>query len=160
MPKNKTHHYQTKILWIGNKGEGTSNYRAYSRNFDLLSKGKSIISASSDPNFLGDPQRYNPEEMLVASLSGCHMLWYLHLCAEAGVVVIDYIDEATGIMEESSQNGGQFKEVILNPKVIISADSNINKANQLHEKAHKMCFIANSVNFSVKHNPLCNFQEL
>src|SRR5690606_14716168 len=114
MSNNKTHHYLTNILWTGNKGEGTSGYRAYSRNFDIQSKGKNIILASSDPNFLGDAQRYNPEEMLVASLSGCHMLWYLHLCAEAGVIVLNYSDEASGIMEETSSTGGQFKEVTLN----------------------------------------------
>lgn len=160
MPKSKTHQYLTNILWSGNKGEGTSGYRAYSRNFDIQSKGKNIIFASSDPNFLGDPQRYNPEEMLVASLSGCHMLWYLHLCAEAGVIVLDYSDEASGVMEESPQNGGHFREVTLNPIVKISSDSDINKAILLHTKAHQMCFIANSVNFTVKHNPTCNFKEL
>lgn len=158
MAKNTTHHYTTNVIWTGNRGEGTLNYRTYSRDFEIQSEGKSKIYASSDPNFLGNPQNYNPEEMLVASLSGCHMLWYLHLCAEAGVVVIDYRDSPTGLMKESVQNGGQFKQVTLNPTVIIARESDIIKATQLHNQAHKMCFIANSVNFSVKHNSVCKYQ--
>ena len=114
-----------------------------------------IIPASSDPAFRGNKTRYNPEELLVASLSSCHMLWYLHLCSEAGVVVTDYKDDATGLMEETANGGGHFTEVILKPVVTVTDSSMIEKANALHAKANELCFIANSVNFKVRHHPAC-----
>ena len=115
---------------------------------------------SSDPAFRGDGAKYNPEELLVSSLSSCHMLWYLHLCSEAGVVITDYIDYATGIMIETSNGSGRFKQVTLNPIVTMEENSMIKKAEGLHEKANELCFIANSVNFKVKHIPtfLCQKQ--
>ncbi|HEY8927879.1 MAG TPA: OsmC family protein [Mucilaginibacter sp.] len=149
------HHYKTQVTWTGNLGTGTDNYRSYLRNHTITAAGKPTIPASSDPAFRGDRTRYNPEEMLVASLSSCHMLWYLHLCAVAGVVVIDYSDEAIGTMIETAGGGGHFKEVILHPKVKVADASMIEKANTLHHDANKMCFIANSVNFAVLHSPTC-----
>lgn len=150
------HHYKTHVTWTGNLGTGTDNYRSYLRNHTITADGKPAIPASSDPAFRGDRTRYNPEEMLVASLSSCHMLWYLHLCAVAGVVVIDYSDEAVGTMIETSDGGGRFKEVVLHPKVKVADASMFEKANTLHHDANKMCFIANSVNFPVLHNPSCS----
>ena len=144
------HQYKLKIKWTGNKGSGTSGYREYERSHSILVENKVEIHGSSDPAFLGDKNKYNPEELLVASLASCHMLWYLHLCAEAGVIVVDYLDSATGIMIEN-QVGGRFKEVTLHPFVTVSEISMINKAKALHNKAHELCFIANSVNFPVRH---------
>ncbi|MDJ0571147.1 MAG: OsmC family protein [Pleurocapsa sp. MO_192.B19] len=115
--------------------------------------GKPVVFGSSDPAFRGDKTKYNPEELLVASLSSCHMLWYLHLCSEAGVIVIDYQDRATGKMGETKDGSGKFNEVILQPKITITAESSLEQAQQLHDKAHKFCFIANSVNFPVLCQP-------
>ncbi|MDB4923682.1 OsmC family protein [Mucilaginibacter sp.] len=150
------HHYKTNIAWTGNLGNGTSDYRSYERSHTITVDGKPTIPASSDPSFRGSNIRYNPEELLVASLSSCHMLWYLHLCSVVGIVVIEYTDEAKGIMIETSDGGGHFKEVTLYPRVIVSDESMIDEANALHQKANKMCFVANSCNFPVFHKPTCN----
>jgi organic hydroperoxide reductase OsmC/OhrA len=146
----KQHHYAIELQWTGNQGTGTSDYRAYSRNHVLRGEGKPEIPGSSDPTFRGDRSRYNPEEMLVAALSSCHMLWYLHLCAEAGVVVESYEDSAQGTMVETADGGGKFSEVVLRPRVGLRPGSDHGKAAALHERAHHLCFIANSVNFPVR----------
>lgn len=148
----KQHHYSATIKWTGNSGTGTDHYRNYERSHQIMIENKSDIFASSDPAFRGDKTKHNPEELLVSSLSSCHMLWYLHLCSEAGVVVTDYLDNATGIMVETSNGGGQFAEVILNPIVTVAEQHMVSKANELHKKANELCFIANSVNFPVRHN--------
>jgi organic hydroperoxide reductase OsmC/OhrA len=148
------HNYSLQLKWTGNKGTGTSNYRAYERSYTIFVENKADLLGSSDPAFRGDRTKHNPEEFLVASLSSCHMLSYLHLCAEAGVVVTDYADHAIGIMMETSNGGGHFTEVTLNPIVIVTETSMIEKANELHKKANEMCFIANSVNFPVHHKPV------
>ncbi len=145
------HYYKTTTKWTGNQGSGTSSYTAYERSYSLSVENKPIIQGSSDPAFHGDSSKFNPEELLLASLSSCHMLWYLHLCSEAGVIVIDYEDYATGIMTQTSDGGGHFKEVTLNPIVIVKEDGMIQLAKELHHKANELCFIARSVNFSVKH---------
>ena len=152
---DKLHQYHLQIKWTGNNGTGTSNYRAYERNHVIKVEGKDEIAASSDPSFRGDKTRYNPEELLVASVSSCHMLWYLHLCSEAGVVVTDYIDNAVGEMTETSNGSGFFKQVILKPIVTVADSSMVAKANELHHKANEFCFVANSVKFPVKHEPTC-----
>lgn len=150
----RDHHYKISLKWTGNKGNGTLNYKAYSRDHSISIEDKQIeIPVSSDPSFLGDKTRYNPEELLLASLSSCHMLWYLHLCAVNKVIVTDYKDKAIGTMEEQSDGSGRFKEAILNPVVCIENIEMVEKAKALHNDAHKMCFIANSINFVVKHNP-------
>lgn len=147
------HHYKATIKWTGNKGEGTANYRAYERDHIVSIDNKADILGSSDPAFRGDKTRHNPEDLLLSSLSACHMLWYLHLCSEAGIIVTDYRDNATGIMTETSNGSGYFTEVTLNPTVTVANQSMIDKANELHKKANELCFIANSVNFTVKHRP-------
>jgi organic hydroperoxide reductase OsmC/OhrA len=147
------HQYQCKTTWVGNRGTGTSEYKAYDRNHDIAIDGKQVLMCSSDPSFRGDRTRQNPEELLLASLSSCHMLWYLHLAATNGVVVTEYIDEASAVMEENPDGSGQFKEVKLKPKVTVSEKHMIEKANSLHHQANKMCFIARSVNFPVHHEP-------
>lgn len=151
----KQHDYSTIVRWTGNKGKGTSNYKEFERSHIISVESKHDIIGSSDPAFRGDKTKYNPEELLVASLSSCHMLWYLHLCSEAGVIVTDYVDNATGKMVETSNDGLHFTEVVLNPIVKVVDSSMIEKANELHKKANELCFIANSVNFKVKHQPTC-----
>lgn len=149
----REHRYAVALNWTGNLGAGTESYRAYSRAHELLVEGKPPIPGSSDPGFRGDPARWNPEELLVASLSACHKLWYLHLCATAGVVVTSYEDSAEGTMIEESDGAGQFASVVLRPRVMITAASDAQKALALHGDAHRMCFIARSVNFPVTHMP-------
>jgi organic hydroperoxide reductase OsmC/OhrA len=149
----KTHTYTCTLDWTGNTGQGTANYRAYSRNHVFTAPGKPDLPGSSDPAFRGDKSRYNPEELLVASLSSCHMLWYLHLCAEAGVVVVAYRDEPVGTMLEDPVRGGYFTRVVLHPKVMIAMGSDVGKARELHGPAHAKCFVANSVHFPVDCEP-------
>ncbi len=151
MSSGKEHHYLVGLTWTGNTGTGTSNYAAFSRDHELICDGKPAISGSSDPAFRGDAARWNPEDLLVASVAACHKLWYLHLCAVAGVVVVAYVDEAEGVMVEDAQKGGFFSKIVLRPKVTITADSDPEKAASLHQQAHEKCFIANSVNFPVTH---------
>ncbi|MEX6686052.1 OsmC family protein [Danxiaibacter flavus] len=151
----KTHHYQTSLNWTGNTGQGTKSYTSYERSHIIAVENKPEIPASSDPSFRGDKTRYNPEELLVASLSSCHMLWYLHLCSEAGIIVESYSDTAKGEMTEEANGSGRFTEVILYPEVVISDAAKLELANELHEKAHQYCFIANSCNFPVKTVPNC-----
>ncbi len=150
----KAHHYQARIQWTGNEGSGTSDYKAYSRNHVISVPDKSTeILGSSDPAFRGDRARYSPEDLLVASISACHQLWYLHLCALNKVVVVSYIDNATGTMIEKENGSGSFSEVILNPIVTVAAENMVEKAYELHHEANKMCFIAKSCNFPIRHNP-------
>jgi len=151
----RSHSYNLTITWTGNRGTGTSDYRAYDRNHTIQAENKIEIPGSSDPAFRGDRTRYNPEEFLVSALSTCHMLSYLHVCVMNGVVVTGYTDNATGTMAETPDGGGHFTEVTLNPVVTVKDASMIAKANELHHKAGELCFIANSVNFPVKHNPTC-----
>lgn len=153
MAESRSHAYPIHLTWTGNLGSGTSDYRAYSRDHEITAAGKPLLPGSSDPAFRGDPSRYNPEELLVASLSACHMLWYLHLCAEAGIVVSEYTDEARGTMLESPAGGGAFSDVVLRPMVTIQAGADAKLAEALHERAHELCFIARSVNFPVRCEP-------
>lgn len=155
----KTHQYQSTVQWTGNQGTGSSHYRNYERSYIISIEGKSDVLGSSDPAFRGDKTKHNPEDLLVSSLSSCHMLWYLHVCSEAGVVVEEYIDQAIGYMSESINGAGQFTEVILKPQVTVQKNSMIQKANELHQTANEMCFIANSVNFPIKHLPSITSKE-
>ena len=144
------HHYTVQLSWTGNRGEGTRSYRSYERSHEISAPGKPVIPGSSDPVFRGDGSRYNPEELLVASLSGCHLLWYLHLCADAGIVVTSYDDEAAGTLVETADGGGHFTEVVLRPTVAIAPGGDVERALELHHRAHELCFIARSVNFPVR----------
>lgn len=150
----KEHKYKVQINWTGNNGSGTDHYKNFERSHNIKVDNKTDILGSSDPAFRGDKTKHNPEELLLASISSCHMLWYLHLCSEEGVIVIDYIDNATAIMEESPNGSGRFIEATLNPIVTVKENSMIDKANEIHKKANQFCFIANSLNFTVKHNPI------
>lgn len=150
----RQHDYKATIKWTGNKGKGTTGYRFFGREHTISIDEKPDILGSSDPAFLGDKTKHNPEDLLVSSLSTCHMLWYLHLCSEAGVVVTEYSDNATGIMVDEYNGSGHFTVVTLNPIVVVTEQSMIEKANELHKKANEFCFIANSVNFPVRHQPI------
>ncbi|MDP9108494.1 MAG: OsmC family protein, partial [Pseudomonadota bacterium] len=144
-----THTYRISLTWTGNTGTGTSHYRAYNRDHSMTAPGKPAIAGSSDPAFRGDPSRWNPEDMLLASISSCHQLWYLSLCAQAGVIVTAYEDSATAEMIEDVDHGGHFVSAHLQPTVTLRAGSDLVLAEQLHVTAHHICFIANSVNFPI-----------
>lgn len=152
---NGQHNYSLTVKWTGNTGTGTSNYKEFERNHSIFVANKTEILGSSDPAFRGDKTKHNPEDLLLASISCCHMLWYLHLCTTVGIIVTDYIDNATGIMIETANGGGKFTEVTLNQIVTITDISMIEKANELHKKANELCFVANSLNFPVLHKPIC-----
>lgn len=151
---NREHHYQLNIKWTGNKGKGTSDYKSYERSHIISAKNKPEISGSADPAFLGNSSKYNPEELLLASISSCHMLWFLHLCSNKGVSVKDYEDHPVGIMTETTEGGGKFTEIILKPIVVVEKEEHLNILNELHKQANKLCFIANSVNFPVRHEAI------
>jgi len=143
------HHYALSVEWTGNTGTGTDHYRGFERGHVIRIDGKPDLKGSSDPHFRGDAARHNPEELLVAALSTCHMLSYLHLCAVNGVVVTAYTDRATGTLETAG-DGGRMTEVTLRPSVTVREADMIAKAQELHLQAHDLCFIANSVNFPVR----------
>ena len=156
---SKLHKYETTVRWTGNLGAGTTGYKDYARNHEIGAPGKPTIPGSSDPAFRGDASRYNPEDLLVASLSTCHMLWYLHLCAVNKVVVLGYEDHASGTMEEAADGGGRFVEVTLRPQTTITRESDLETAQRLHHDAHEKCFVANSVNFPVGCEPVIRYPE-
>ena len=148
------HSYAITVEWIGNRGPGTSSLDAYSRDHEVRCPGKATLMGSSDPAFRGDRSRYNPEDLLVASLSACHMLWYLSLCAVKQIVVTSYLDEATGTLVEQADGTGKMSLVLLRPVVHLAQGFDVHRAFELHADAHRMCFIANSVNFPVLHSPV------
>lgn len=156
----KEHHYQVSLHWTGNQGQGTSGYTRYSRDHVIRVAGKPDLVGTSDTAFRGSPGRYNPEELLVSALSSCHMLWYLHLCATNDIVVTAYQDEARGALVEASDGSGYFKEVTLYPVVTITDAARIPRAMELHREAAKKCFIANSCNFPVRHEPKCRVEAI
>ena len=149
----RTHRYTVEVTWTGNTGTGTSGHRDFSRDHEIAAPGKPTLPGSSDPAFRGDPGRYNPEELLVTALSQCHMLWFLHLAATAGVIVTAYTDHPEGTMAEGADGGGEFTEVVLRPAVTVSRADMVDVAAGLHERANELCFIARSVNFPVHHEP-------
>jgi organic hydroperoxide reductase OsmC/OhrA len=149
------HTYALTVRWTGNTGAGTESYRSYSRAHEIRADGKPAVPASADPHFRGDAGRWNPEELLVSSLSQCHMLWYLHLCATHGVVVTDYVDQAGGTMRmDADGRGGAFTEVVLRPHVTVADASMEERATALHADVPALCFIARSVAFPVRHEPV------
>ena len=151
MATSNEHHYAARIVWEGNTGSGTSSYAGYERAHRIEVHGKPDIPASSDPAFRGDPARYNPEDLFVASLSGCHMLFFLYLCSANGIRVISYEDDATGTMVVNAQGGGKFESVTLHPRVVVEAGANLDLAHSLHDKSHELCYIANSCNIPIHH---------
>lgn len=157
----KEHNYAAQIRWTGNRGSGTSGYRDYSRDHEIrmASKPDQVLAGSADASFRGDSGRFNPEEFLLAALSQCHLLSYLHACVMGGIQVVEYTDDATGTMITEADGSGHFTEVILKPRVVIAAGGDAQAAEAAHDVAHTMCFIANSVNFPVKHQPQITVAE-
>lgn len=148
------HVYSVTTTWRGNRGTGTSGYRDYARDHDIEGAGKgTVIRGSSTPVYRGDKTRYNPEELLIGALSSCHMLWLLHLCADGGITVSEYRDEASGTMHLNADGSGEFSEVVLRPVVRIRDASRAAELPALHHRAHELCFIARSVNFPVRCEP-------
>ncbi|GLJ60487.1 peroxiredoxin [Microbacterium barkeri] len=144
------HHYALTATWTGNRGTGTSGYRDYDRSVSLRIEGKPEVLASADVAFRGDGARWNPEDLLLAALSECHLLSYLHACVVRGVVVTSYVDDAVGTMRQQG-NGGRYESVTLRPRVTVADASMVEDARAAHDDAHEWCFIANSVNFPVHH---------
>lgn len=147
------HEYILTVRWTGNTGSGTSSYKAYSRDHEILKEGKPPLAGSSDPEFMGDSTKWNPEELLVAAVSNCHMLWYLHLCADAGVIVQDYEDRPHGFLSIGQDGSGNFSRIVLRPEVRITQASSAQLAAELHKKANEKCFIAASLRCIVEHQP-------
>ena len=148
------HHYSLTVQWTGNLGSGTSSYRGYSRDHDVLIPGLPVLPGSADPTFHGDRSRYNPEQLLLAALAQCHMLSFLHVAVRHGVVVTDYRDEATGMLRLNRDGSGQFESVTLHPQVTLADPAHAALAGQMHHEANQVCFIARSVNFPVHHDPV------
>ena len=148
------HAYRAHLTWTGNLGTGTDHYRSYRREHTVRIAGKPDLVGSADPTFRGDPSRHNPEELLLAALSACHLMSYLHVCAINGVVVTAYEDSAEGTMETFPDGSGHFTEVVLHPRVTVRDAAMVTKAMELHHQANTLCFIANSVNFPVRHAPV------
>ncbi|GAA3568599.1 OsmC family protein [Microlunatus spumicola] len=142
------HHYETRLSWAD--PAGTADYRTYAREHEVVAPGRPVLVGSADRPFRGDPTRWNPELLLLAALSECHLLSYLSFCARAGVVVTAYADRATGTMRQEGM-GGRFTEVVLHPEVTVAEASMLAEAGTLHGPAHEACFIASSVSFPVRH---------
>ncbi len=153
---SKKHIYTANLQWTGNRGEGTRAYKSYDRTWDLSSPGKPVMNCSNDPLLGGDATKYNPEDLLLSSLSSCHMLWYLHLCSDAGIIVESYIDTPEGEGEMEASGKGRFISATLKPAIQISA-GDLKKAEAIHSEIHEYCFIARSVNFPVKYDPVITF---
>ncbi len=154
----REHHYQVNVKWTGNKGSGTESYKTYERNYEISAGNKPVISGSSDSAFLGDAECWNPEDLLVASASACHKLWYLHLCSEAGISILSYVDRAEGTMCEGKK--GCFTDITLKPEITIRPGDDINCALALHHRAHELCFIANSLNFPITCQPIITHSKM
>ena len=155
----KEHNYKLTTVWTGNTGSGTKNVRSYDRSHTVAIQGKPELFLTTDNPAVGDKSKLNPEDLLVTAISSCHMLSYLYVCAMEGIVITSYTDHATGIMIEQANGSGSFKEVTLNPIFCVADESMIEKAIELHHKAHEICYIANSVNFDVKCNPTCKVED-
>jgi organic hydroperoxide reductase OsmC/OhrA len=149
----RRHEYETETTWTGDRGDGTASFRGYDRLYDTTAPGRPAIAGSSDPSFRGDAERWNPELLLVAALSQCHLLWFLHRCAVSDVVVTGYRDRAAGVMAEDAGGGGRFEEVVLRPVVTVADAAMAERAEALHREAAALCFVAASVNFPVRHEP-------
>jgi organic hydroperoxide reductase OsmC/OhrA len=149
-----SHSYEVAVQWTGDRGCGTRSYRAYDRDHEVRGAAKPPILGSSDPAFRGDPRRWSPEELLVAAVAQCHMLWYLHLAAASGIVVVSYYDRSTGVMVEDDDGGGQFESVTLRPVVAVTEQSMLARGLALHAEVGPKCFVARSVNFPVYHEPI------
>jgi organic hydroperoxide reductase OsmC/OhrA len=149
----KLSEFKSRIQWTGNRGTGTSAYRAYARTWDIEVPGKAVIHCSNDPDLGGDPSLMNPEDLLLSAVSGCHMLWYLHLASDNNICVLSYRDEPVGIGETARSGAGRFLSIQLNPAIVVTEASDLRAARALHEQVHDLCFIARSLSCSVHCKP-------
>lgn len=156
--KNGEHHYSSRLIWDGNRGNGTATYAEYGREYRVVIDGKPVLQGSADPLFRGDAATHNPEDLFLAAISSCHLLTYLALCARAGIRVVAYEDAATGTMKEDGAGGGRFTEVVLHPRVTIAGAEHRERAEQLHARAHQLCFIANSCSVPIHHEATIEVQ--
>jgi organic hydroperoxide reductase OsmC/OhrA len=147
------HTYDVTVTWTGNRGEGTTGIKDYDRDLVVSAEDHPDIEGTSEPAYLGDPKRWNPEQLLTAAVSQCHMLWYLGLASRRGVVVHEYVDDAVGTMVAEPSGKARFTHVLLRPRIVVGAEDQVETATALHDKAHEMCFIAQSVNFPVTVEP-------
>lgn len=145
------HAFTARIAWTGNRGEGTRTYRGYDRTWDMATPGKPVVACSNDPLLGGDPGLPNPEDLLLASLAGCHMLWYLHLASAAGIVVSSYADDPIGVGESERDGTGRFVKAVLRPRIGLAAGSDVGVADAIHGRVAAHCFIARSVRFPVEY---------
>lgn len=153
------HHYEINLEWTGNQGTGTSSYSGYARDYSISADGKPTILGSSDPAFLGDSARYNPEDMFLASIASCHMLWFLHLASAAGIIVVSYQDKASGVMNTNPDGSGEFTSVTLSPSLMVTDVSRAEEAKALHDKVGGLCFIARSINVPIHHDVTISAQK-
>ena len=151
------HDFEAKVVWTGNRGNGTHDYRAYDRTWEVQTAGKPVIPCSNDPRLGGDPTLHNPEDMLIATVSSCHMLWYLHLASEAGITVLAYEDAPLGHGESEPSGAGRFIGATLRPRVTVAAETDLVRAEAVHHEIHKVCFIARSLAFPIKITPRFEF---
>ena len=157
---NTQHNYKLGVKWTGNQGTETFNHKDFERSYTIQIENKADIFGSSDPEFRGDKTKHNPEELLLASVSSCHMLWYLYLCYEAQIMVTNYVDNATAILEETENGNGKFSSITLNPIITVTEESMVEQATELHKKANEFCFVANSLNLKVDHQPVINVAKV
>lgn len=151
--RSRTHAYRARLVWDGDTGRGTADYRTYDRSYRVLIDGKPTLNGSADATFRGDAERHNPEDLFLAAISGCHMLSYLAVCAHQGVRVLEYEDDVSGTLLTHADGSGRFEEVVLRPTVTIAPDSDSELARRLHDTAHEQCFIANSCSVPIRHEP-------
>lgn len=147
------HSYTSRIVWTGNRGEGTASYRGYDRTWDIAVPGKPVVPCSNDPLLGGDPARMNPEDLLLSALSACHMLWYLHYASEAGLVVTSYHDTPEAVGTVGRGGAGRFVSAVLKPVIGLRLGADLQVADAIHHRIPEVCFIARSVNFPVTHAP-------
>lgn len=151
------HEFPARVVWTGNLGRGTTNYHAYQRTWSVATPGKSEIQCSNDPLLGGDPALHNPEDLLIATVSACHMLWYLHLASKAKIIVTSYVDDPVGIGETEANGTGRFVRAVLRPRIDVVEGADLAKAEALHHDVHRYCFIARSVNFPITYEPRFQF---
>lgn len=150
---HELHDFSPTIRWTGNRGQGTSSYRSYDRKWQIETPGKPVIQCSNDPMLGGDPELHNPEDMLISALSACHMLWYLHLASNGGIIVESYEDCPVGYGETAPNGAGRFVAATLRPRVVVQAGTSLAQAEAIHGRVHQYCFIARSVNFPISYEP-------
>lgn len=149
----KQHEYTARVVWTGNAGEGTRRYRGYARTWDIATPGKPVVHCSNDPLLGGDPALPNPEDLLLATVSACHMLWYLHLACNAGIVIHSYTDDPVATGETEPNGAGRFLRATLRPRIEVEPGADLDKAAALHRDVHQFCFIARSINFPLAYEP-------